>query len=123
MSEQRRYQVVFYPTEEREGEVQQYLEALPAGERAKCARLIEALEQQGPNLRPPKSLPVEGLPGVKELRTRGKSAHRFYYVDVGANRYVVLVAHNKKTNKIPRDVLQKIAARQKRAGEMYGSNV
>ncbi len=88
-------------------------------ERAKCERLLRLLEQQGPMLRPPKSEKVVGLEDVWELRVSGKAAYRLYYTPVGGRRYCVIDAIDKKTNRIPPNVLARLRVRQHRAREIY----
>ncbi len=115
------YEVVLYSTREEAGPVQQFLDALPTKDRAKCDRLLNLLEQQGPGLRPPKSEKVVGLEDVWELRAGGKSAYRLYYTPLGGRRYCIIDALNKKTNDIPPNVLSRLRTRQQRAREIYSS--
>ena len=119
MSASQQYEVILYATREEGGRVEEFLNSLPSKDRAKCERLLNLLEQQGPALRFPKTRKVVGLEDVWELRAAGKSAYRLYYTPLGGRRYCILDALNKKTDDIPPKVLSRLRTRQQRAREIY----
>ena len=94
------YEIVFYEKENGRIPVRDFLDSLPAHQRAKCLRDLEVLSEKGAELRPPASKHLRN--GIFELRipTSGEQARVFYFFY--QNGSIVLTnGFLKKTQKTP----------------------
>jgi phage-related protein len=81
--------------------VNEFLDALPAGDRARVVRTIELLKTYGVELGMPYSRHLTGK--LWELRiSSGRLDYRVLYFAHSGHRFVLLHAFSKKTQKTPR---------------------
>ena len=79
--------------------------------KAKLARLLELLEQFGPELSMPHTRAMGG--GLYELRVRGKQEVRVFYIYAHVSTIYLLHAFQKKTQETPKKELDLARQRQK----------
>ena len=93
------YEVEFYENERGACYVVEFLNELPKKIRAKVAKWIAKLEEEGPDLPRPYADLVRGK--IRELRVgSGSSEYRFLYFFFG-KRIIITHGFLKKTDKIP----------------------
>jgi phage-related protein len=96
--------VLYYETVEGVTPVEDFLDALSDKTRAKCVSYMKQLEVNGPNL--PASIASHVRGKIWELRPEWSgNEYRFFYGAVIGQRFVVLHAVQKKTQKLkPKDI-------------------
>jgi phage-related protein len=82
--------------------VEELLESLPAAELAKVLRVIDLLEEFGPNLAMPHSRHMSG--GLLELRIRGKREIRIFYCFKDTKAYLLHGVIKKSQKTLSRDI-------------------
>ena len=103
------WELVFYETAAGRCPVVEFLDRLDTREAAVVTEDLDLLESFGIDLGPPKTKQIHGK--LWELRSRGRSQHRVFYVAVTGRRIVLLHAFTKKTQKTPPQEIQ--TARQR----------
>ena len=99
MTENFKYEVVFYVRPSGECPMDEFLDSLPVKVRAKLMRWIEKLEAEGPDLPRPYSDIIHGK--IRELRLQfGGNQYRCLYFFDG-KRIIVTHAFMKKTDRVP----------------------
>jgi len=93
------WQVDFYEEKDGSAPVEDFLESLPKGQKAKALAVIRKLEEEGPSLPFPFSSQVKGP--LRELRTRfGKTRLRILYFGDARRTFVLLHGLVKSTWKL-----------------------
>jgi phage-related protein len=101
----RKYCVEFYKDKRGVCPAIEFLNGLQTKIRAKVAKWIEKLEQEGPNLPRPYADTVRGK--IRELRVSfGSNEYRFLYFFLG-KRIVITHGFLKKTRKIPVEEIER----------------
>ena len=91
--------VDFYEEEDGLAPVEEFLQSLPKGHRAKALAIIKILEQEGVGLRFPYSSQVRGR--IRELRTqKGKERIRILYFGDSRRWFILLHGIIKRTGKL-----------------------
>jgi len=99
------YEVEFYENIKGECPVMEFLDGLQTKTRAKAAKWIDKLEEEGPNLPRPYADIVRGK--IRELRVGfGTNECRFLYF-FSSKRIVITHGFLKKTDKIPLGEIEK----------------
>lgn len=93
------WELEFYRTASGRAPVEDYLDGLAAPEAAKAVRGLELLRTFGTQLGMPHVRSLRG--GLYELRLRGQREHRVLYVAVVGQRFILLHAFTKKTQRTP----------------------
>jgi phage-related protein len=93
------WELVFYQTASGRCPVVDFLGGLSAQETAAVTKELDLLEEFGIALGPPHTRFIRGK--LWELRCRGRSQHRVFYVAVTGRRLVLLHAFTKKTQQTP----------------------
>ena len=109
MEEKDKYQVLFYETARGECPAEVFLHSIPIKVRAKVAKWIEKLEEQGPDLPRPYADVVAGK--IRELRVIFASKqYRFLYFFHKRN---IIITHGfiKKTDKVPENEIKRAEMR------------
>lgn len=103
------FQVEFYETANGDIPVEVFLESLPVDLKAKAARSLLILQQEGNRLREPYSKPIQD--GLFELRVKFATdiARVFYFFFVG-QKIIVTSGFVKKTPKTPQKEIDKALA-------------
>lgn len=99
------YEAGFYKDKRGRCPAIEFLKGLPTKIRAKIAKWIEKLEQEGPNLPRPYADIVRGK--IREFRVSfGSNEYRFLYFFLGKR---IIIAHGflKKTQKIPPEEIKR----------------
>lgn len=98
------WEVFYYRTERGDSPIEDFLNALPRKARAKCIAYIDMLEEFGFNL--PRSFIAKVRDDLWELRPQwAGTEYRFLYFALVGQRFVILHAMAKKTQKLrPRDI-------------------
>jgi phage-related protein len=96
--------------------VQDYILSLQSPTKAKLARLLDLLEQYGPDLTMPHTKPMGA--GLYELRVRGKQEVRVFYIFAKSSTIYLLHAFQKKTQETPKKELDLARARQKEVNNL-----
>lgn len=91
----------FYTDEQGRAPVEEFLDTVPRKERAKILRDLNLLEEFGLQLGSPHVRHLTGKLWELRIRTRGK-AYRIIYFAYTGQRFILLHAFLKKTNKTPR---------------------
>lgn len=110
----RRYHVVLYETQSGQFVVEKFINSLEKSARAKLAHKLLLLEEYGIELSMPHAKPMGR--GLYELRVRGKTEIRIFYVFVKARRIYLLHGFVKKTQETPTKEIN-IAMERKRVIE------
>lgn len=88
------------------------VEAWPAGIRAGYLRIVEMMQEHGPNLGMPHVRAMGG--GLFEIRAKGREGiGRAFYCTLIGQRIVILHAFTKKTEQTPQRELETARARLK----------
>lgn len=95
------WRVVFYKTSAGASPVEEYIDTLHADDAARIIHRLEILEELGTSMRMPDARKLEDSP-LWELRIRGQTAYRVFYVAIEGRRMLVLHAFQKKSQKTPR---------------------
>jgi phage-related protein len=90
----------FYRTASGRAPVEDYLDDLTPTEAAKAARGLDLLRTFGTELGMPHVRPLGG--GLYEFRLRGQREHRVVYVALAGQRFLLLHAFTKKTQRTPK---------------------
>lgn len=93
------WELEFYRTASGRAPVEDYLDELTAPEAAKLARGLDLLRTFGTQLGMPHVRPLRR--GIYELRLRGQREHRVLYAGVVGQRFLLLHAFTKKTQRTP----------------------
>ncbi len=89
--------------------IEEFIRSLQPDTQAKCIRILELLEEFGPELSMPHTKPLGN--GLYELRVRGRQEVRMFYVfSVGTVLYIVH-AFLKKTQVTPKKELDLVRQR------------
>lgn len=94
-----KWKVVYYETPSGQPVVEKFIDSLNAIIRAKLAHQLILLEEYGIELTMPHAKPMGG--GLYELRTRGKTEVRVFYVFAKARNVYLLHGFIKKTQTTP----------------------
>ena len=94
------WQVDFYTTNSGKSPIIDFIDHLQASQKAKISRCIDLLEEYGPQTKEPHSKKLSGYTNLFELRSSGSSPVRLLYSCL-PNKFLVLHAFVKKTNKTP----------------------
>ncbi|HVQ44113.1 MAG TPA: type II toxin-antitoxin system RelE/ParE family toxin [Candidatus Saccharimonadia bacterium] len=97
--------------------VQNFIDGVQKGTRAKVYRQIDLLELYGPQLGMPHSKPMGG--GLYELRVRGQQEVRVFYIFAVENTVYLLHGFQKKSQSTPKKELDLARRRQ---GEIEAQN-
>ena len=93
-------------------QVAKVIEAWPPGIRAGYLRIVEAMQEHGPDLGLPHTRAMGG--GLFEIRAKGREGiGRAFYCTVVGQRIVILHAFTKKTEQTPQRELETARARLK----------
>ncbi len=92
------WRIEFYATRRGKSPVAEFLDGLPAPERAKARNVLRLLKEFGVLLGLPHSRPISGHAKLRELR--GGDVRLFYFVHTG-RRFIVLHGFRKKSQKTP----------------------
>lgn len=104
------WKIEFYTTQSGKSPISDYIYQLPLPQQSKIRNALNLLKEFGPLLREPHSKRITGYKDLYELRTSGSSPARLFYVHKD-NRFMVLHAFVKKTNRTPNKELR-IAAKR-----------
>jgi phage-related protein len=93
------WEVLYYQTERGDSPIEDFLNALPRKARAKCIAYMDMLEEFGFNL--PRSFIAKVRGDLWELRPEwAGTEYRFLYFAMIEQRFVILHAMTKKTQKL-----------------------
>jgi len=106
----RNWEVLFYVTPGGQPVVDKFVQSLDEVARAKTLRQVELLQTYGTDLGMPHS---KSLGGLVELRVRGKSEVRIFYVFAKGKQIFMLHGFLKKTQTTPNKELTIARGRQK----------
>jgi phage-related protein len=99
--------------------VKDFLDVLPIGTRAKVARLIDFLSEQGVLLKEPYTRQIKGK--IRELRVRDNLGYvRILYFTFTGRRFILLHGFLKKTDKTPEKEIKLAEKRMNDFTEQYG---
>jgi len=105
MTKDTRYEVLFYVKASGECPMDGFLDALPVKVRAKIAKWIELLEEEGPDLPRPYADVLQDK--IRELRVKfGPVQYRLLYLFV-AKKVIVTHGFVKRTDQIPKAEIEK----------------
>lgn len=106
-----RYEVLFYVKANGECPADDFLDALPAKIRAKVAKWIELLEEEGPDLPRPYA---DGLrEKIRELRVQfGSAQYRLLYFFM-ARKVIITHGFVKRTERVPEPEIEKALSAMK----------
>jgi len=91
--------VLYYETAQGDKPIETFLDALPDKARAKCLAYVNRLETDGPQL--PTSIAAHVRGKIWELRPEWLgNEYRFFYGAIAGQRFVILHAIHKKTQKL-----------------------
>jgi len=93
------WELEFYRTATGRSPVEDYLDELTAQEAARATRGLDLLRTFGTELGMPHVRSLRG--GLYEFRLRGQREHRVLYVAVAGQRFLLLHAFTKKTQRTP----------------------
>lgn len=110
-TQQPEWAIEFYTDERGRSPVIEFINGLPARERARVRNVLRLLREFGVLLRLPHARPVSGHSGLWELRA---GAVRLFYFAYTGRRFIILHAFPKKTQKTPK---QEIATAERRRAE------
>ncbi len=110
-AQQPEWTIEFYTDERGRSPVIEFINGLPARERARVRNVLRLLREFGVLLRLPHARPVSGYSGLWELRA---GAIRLFYFAYMGRRFIILHAFHKKTQKAPK---QEIATAERRRAE------
>ncbi len=98
------WRVFYFQSERGESPIEEFLDELPRKARAKCVAYIDMLEEFGFNL--PRSFIAKVRGDLWELRPEWSGTeYRLFYFALVENRFVIVHATTKKTQKLkPRDI-------------------
>lgn len=94
------WQVDFYTTSSGKSPIIDFIDHLQANQKAKITRCIDLLEEYGLQIKEPHSKKLSGYANLFELRSSGSSPVRLLYSRL-SNKFLILHAFIKKTNKTP----------------------
>lgn len=97
------YEIVFFQTNRGDRPVQSFVYSLDKSTYSKYVRLIDVLFNYGPSVSMPYSRKLTKY--LSELRTKGKNQIRIIYTLI-ENKYFLLHAFQKKTQKTPTKEIQ-----------------
>lgn len=103
--------VEFYTDERGKSPVIEFINGLPAQERARVRNVLRLLQEFGVLLRLPHARPVSGRGGLWELRA---GTIRLFYFAHTERRFIILHAFYKKSPKTPK---REIATAERRRAE------
>jgi phage-related protein len=103
-----KWKVITYTKENGESPVSEFLNKLSIKHRAKAIWEIELLVELGMNLREPYTKAIKDHNGLWELRIKFASdiSRIFYFMPIG-DTFILLHGFIKKTNKIPKNEIEK----------------
>ena len=114
-----RWSVEFYVDERGRAPAKEFIQGLPAKERAQVARVIEFLRDYGQDLGMPHARPVEG----KLWELRAGAGRLFYFLYTG-RRAILLHGFRKKSQRAPQreiaTALRRMVDFQSREGDQDG---
>jgi phage-related protein len=94
--------------------VVQAIEQWPPKLQAKYLRIIELIENFGPQLGEPLTKPIEGEQGLFEIRVKAKEGiARSFFCYINRQEIMILHSYIKKTQKIPKKELKIAKQRMK----------
>lgn len=100
------FTIEFYVLEDGIEPAKEFMESLNAKMLAKVIRIIELLEEYGPNVRMPYSKYLED--GIFEIRAKeGTNIARVLYFFVAGRKIILTNGFIKKTQKTPKDEVEK----------------
>ena len=108
--------VEYYETADGQSPVREFLESLPDRDSARMTYVIDLLEDYGTSLGMPQARPIQGS-SLWELRTRGSTHHRVFYVAVKGRTMLLLHGFSKKTQKTP---VREIRTAERRLADYEG---
>lgn len=94
------WKIDFYTTNSGKSPVIDFIDQLQSSQKAKITRCLDLLEEYGPQIKEPHSKKLSGYENLFELRSSGSSSVRLLYSCL-SNKFLVLHAFVKKTNKTP----------------------
>ena len=104
--ESENFEIVFYKKRGGQCPIQEFLDSLDVKMRAKALLMVALLREHGANLRLPYSKQLED--GIFELRAKqGSNITRLLYFFFAGKKAVLTNGFVKKTQKTPRDKIQK----------------
>ena len=104
--ESENFEIVFYKKRGGQCPIQEFLDSLDVKMRAKALLMVALLREHGANLRLPYSKQLED--GIFELRAKqGSNITRLLYFFFAGKKAVLTNGFVKKTQKTPRDQIQK----------------
>jgi len=106
-----KWNIVFYKNSRGDELVRDFIENQDKFTYAKAMRMLDLLKEHGPNLGMPYSKYMKD--GLYELRVRGKSEARIFYIFQIENTVVLLHAFKKKGQKTPTKELHIALQRKK----------
>ena len=113
------YEIEFYDKADGSEPAKEFILALDAKMRAKVVRTVGLLREEGPSLREPYSKHLED--GIFEIRTKfGSDITRVLYFFVIGRRIILTNGFVKKTQKTPRNELEKAKLCRKDFMERFG---
>lgn len=99
MTNRERYEVLFYVKENRECPMDGFLDSLPVKVRAKVAKWVELLEEEGPDLPRPYADTLRDK--IRELRVKyGAFQYRLLYFFL-ARKVIITHGFIKRTDRVP----------------------
>jgi phage-related protein len=104
------WEIETYKTSSGQEVVEQFIIKMQPATQGKLTRLLDMLEQFGPELSMPHTKPMSG--GLYELRVRGKQEVRVFYIFAKGSTIYLLHAFQKKTQETPRKELNIARQRQ-----------
>lgn len=96
----KQWKIEFFATSSGKSPVTDFIDRLQAGQKAKITRCMDLLQEYGPKIKAPHSKKLSGCENLFELRSSGSSPVRLIYSRT-ADKFLVLNAFVKKTNKTP----------------------
>lgn len=101
-----KYKIKFHETKKGECPVQEFLDSLTDRERAKAAKLMVILSEEGPNLKRPYGAFLRD--GIHELRIQfSKSDYRILYFFYERDNIIMTHGFTKKHDKVPNSEIDK----------------
>jgi phage-related protein len=95
-----KYEIVFYTTPRGEALFQKFLDSMTDKLRSKVMKLLDLLEEHGPNLKRPYSDMLRD--GIRELRCQqGHNNIRAFYFFFQGKKIIITHGLIKKTDKVP----------------------
>lgn len=113
------WELEFYTTARGSAPVREYLASLSKKEEARIARTLVMLERLGTQLGMPQAQKLQGSP-LWELRIRGRTQHRVFYVAIHGRRILLLHAFEKKSQRTPLREIQTAEQRLRDYQERIG---